>query len=243
MDVLEIKRMGETEDQLWWFQTLRKLVVNQIGNDSPGHFRILDAGCGTGGMLQVFNREFPRSELYGIDLSPDACEIARMKSSATVVQGSVESLPYPDNHFQAVVCLDVLEYDVDPQKILLELERVLCPDGVLVVNVPAYSWMYSYHDIAVGQIRRFDRNDLNALFKATNLTLQFQSYWNTILFPVMVLKRKVLKQNDHSDVEPIPDWINTLLLNLLSLERFFVNRKIPLPFGGSLITTLTKPSL
>jgi len=240
MDPQEVRRMGEIEDQLWWFKTLRNLVVSQLTQNVTQPLRILDAGCGTGGMLHVLSKQFPNADLYGIDLSPEACEIAATKSSANIHQGTVESLPYPDNHFDVVVCLDVLEYDVSPAQVLSEIQRVLSANGILILNVPAFSWMYSYHDIAVGQIRRFNRKDLNDLLKQTTLKLNFQSYWNTILFPLMVFKRKMMKQSSHSDVEPIPNWINSALLTLLTIESFFLNRKIPLPFGGSLITTLRK---
>src|SRR4029078_12981412 len=94
--------------------------------------RILDAGCGTGGMMEVLRREHPAWQISGLDFSPRPTEHTRQRGLTEVTQGSVDALPYADASFDAVVSLDVLYFDgVDEGKAMSEFDRVLKPGGGL----------------------------------------------------------------------------------------------------------------
>jgi ubiquinone/menaquinone biosynthesis C-methylase UbiE len=242
MDNTELQKMATFEDEHWWFKSLREIVISQLRSSSLNPQRILDAGCGSGGMLLQLNKNFPNAELHGIDISETACDWAKSKSNASILRGSVESLPYPNNFFQAVVCLDVLEYDVSASIVLGELTRVLASDGILIINVPAYAWLYSYHDIAVGQVRRFNKTELNRLYESSSVIIRFQSYWNSLLLPFMIIKRKLFKHQAESDVSELPNWLNNIIYKLLGFDRICIRNGIPLKFGGSILTTLKRQS-
>ena len=240
MDHAEIIKMGALEDDHWWFTSLRKIVLNLL--PKPSNPTILDAGCGTGVLLQLIESTNPDSKLFGIDLSPVCCSIAQNKSKAEILVGSIEKLPFPDNKFDIVICLDVLGYFSDPRTAISELVRVLKKDGTLIINVPAFNWLYSYHDIAVGQQRRFNKGELNGLLTRKDLKIKFQTYWNFFLFPVMILKRKLTSNAGQSDVSEMPSWLNMLFKKILNTEINLIKRKISFPFGGSLLTVITKLS-
>lgn len=240
MNHAEIIKMGALEDDHWWFTSLRKIVLNLL--QEPSSPTILDAGCGTGALLKLIENTNPESKLFGIDLSTICCSIAQNKSKAQILVGSIEKLPFPDNKFDIVICLDVLEYFSDPRTAISELVRVLKKDGTLVINVPAFNWLYSYHDIAVGQQRRFNKGELNGLLTRKDLKIKFQTYWNFFLFPIMILKRKLTRNSTQSDVSEMPSFLNTLFKRILNIEINFINRKISFPFGGSLLTIITKLS-
>lgn len=96
--------------------------------------RVLDCGCAFGFMTQKLARRYAVS---GIDLDPAYVERARRRvPGADIRQGSADRLPWPDQHFDAVVCLDVLEHCPDPTAVVAELRRVLRPGGTLVASVP-----------------------------------------------------------------------------------------------------------
>lgn len=240
MDNIEIQKMATSEDDHWWFKNLREIVISQQRSDSLDQQRILDAGCGSGGMLVQLRKNFPNAELHGIDISKISCDWAKRKSNASILHGSVESLPYPNNYFHTVVCLDVLEYDVSVSVVLGELTRVLASNGTLIINVPAYPWLYSYHDIAVGQARRFNKSELNSLLKNISAIVIFQSYWNSLLLPFMIIKRKLFKHQAESDVSNLPKWVNNILYNILGIDRICIRNGIPLIFGSSILTILKK---
>jgi len=96
--------------------------------------RVLDLGCafgyGTARIARYYNTD-------GLDASPDYIRRARRsRSNARFMLGHAERLPYPDDHFDAVVLLDVLEHVTDEQAVVTEIARVLRPGGLLIVSVP-----------------------------------------------------------------------------------------------------------
>jgi SAM-dependent methyltransferase len=234
----EYQALDRLEDSLWWFRGLRGLVLDLLARHRPGPaFALLDAGCGTGGMLAHIAARFPAARLHGLDYAESACALARRKSPAEVRQGSVNELPYAAASFDALVSLDVLDADdVDPPRAVAEFRRVLRPGGIAIVNVAAYQWMLSWHDRAVGQSRRYSRGELRALLAAEGLAPLRSTYWNTLLFPFMVLRRKVFPSGGGgSDVRAWPGPLNALGAGLVAVERGAIRAGVSLPFGGSVL--------
>lgn len=97
------------------------------------HKRILDVGCWTGDIIEVFKE----SSLHGVDISEWAVDKARKKGiDARVIDIEKEELPYDDNFFDVVICSEVLEHIIDQDKILKEIHRVLKPEGVFIATIP-----------------------------------------------------------------------------------------------------------
>lgn len=98
----EVARMDELEGSLWWYRGLRALIIQVLSAHAPDAVDLLDAGCGTGGMLKAIGDAKHGANLNGIDLSAAACAFARRKTGAQVVQGSVDALPFPDGSFDEI---------------------------------------------------------------------------------------------------------------------------------------------
>ena len=239
----EYARLNELEESLWWLLALRRNVITLLGRHARGGpLTLLDAGCGTGGMMKAIAGRFPEAVLYGLDYSQSACALARAKTSAVVLRGSVNELPYADGTFDVIVSLDVLNADgTDPAAAIAEFRRVLQPDGLLILNLAAYQWMLSYHDRAVGQSRRFSLGDVNGLLQQSGLRRLQGTYWNTFLFPLMILRRKVLPApRTGSDVQAIPGPLDALFRHLVSVEGWIIGTGVSLPFGGSVLAVARK---
>ena len=119
--------------------------------------------------------------------------------------------------------------------------RCLAEDGVLVLNLPAYRWLMSRHDAAVYNVRRYTRRGLARLLEASGFRVIHASYWNAVLFPVMVLTRKLLPGGGaESDVGTYPAAIELLCRAATGFERTLLRRGLRLPFGGSVITVAAK---
>jgi SAM-dependent methyltransferase len=234
--------MQEVEDSMWWYEGLHSNVIDAIRSTRRTSGKLLDAGCGTGGMLKVIKRHLPDLELYGTDISEQACEATRNRTGATVSQGSIDALAYGDQSFNVVISCDVLGYPIDVDAAVAGMYRILAPGGTLILNLAAYQWMLSYHDKAVGQVRRFNRKEAIALLRKHGFRIGFASYWNCFLFPLMVLKRKVLPDPGRSDVHRSHPLVEKLFATILATERIFLRNRIPLPFGGSLLIIAHRPS-
>jgi len=245
----EYRRLDEVDESLWWLVGLRRLVVALVSRHCPGSsITILDAGCGTGGMLKQLQEAIPGAQLHGLDFATDACDFARRKTGAEIRSGSVSKLPYPDDRFDLVISLDVLGSDsLDPAEAVREFRRVLRPGGVLLLNLAAYQWLLSYHDRAVSQSRRFTAGGVRGLCQSAGLRVIQLGYWNTLLFPLMVLRRTVWPSlagsgDDQSDVQEMPALVNALFGLPVALERALIRRGVRLPFGGSVIAVARKES-
>lgn len=96
-----------------------------------GGGRILEAGCGTGLILrglQALSRQ-----AVGIDLSSRMLSFAQQRG-LTVIQSTVETLPFPDNTFDTVVSFKVLAHVPEIRATVKELARVTRPGGHLLLE-------------------------------------------------------------------------------------------------------------
>ena len=97
--------------------------------------KILDLGCGTGAILEQIGDTYNSAELYGVDLSENMIEQAkwRLESKATLSTGDAENLPFADNTFDLVCCVESFHHYPNPDKALLEISRILKPNGTLLL--------------------------------------------------------------------------------------------------------------
>lgn len=200
----EYRKLAEVEDRMWYFGALNRRCVYWLQRLLPaGPAKVLDAGCGTGGLIKALQAADPAWDCVGLDFMPVACALARERTGAVIVEGSVLQLPFPDASFDAVVSADVICQVEDRVQALREFARVLKPKGVVVVNVPALMWLWSYHDDTCETKHRYRRSELAAEFAAAGLKVEFATYANLPTLPLLALWRKVWPQtNRTSDVRP-----------------------------------------
>ena len=230
---------------MWWFAATHANLLLQyrrsVHAGKPAS--VLDAGCGTGGLLARFVAPYPVAQALGLDADPHARERAAAKSLRPVCAGSVNNMPFADTRFAAIFSADVLCHaGVDERATLGQFRRCLRDDGVVILNLPAYGWMLSRHDHAVANVRRYTRGDVARMLRDTGFRLIFASYWNTILFPLMVLTRKLLPSRGEptSDVRLYSAPIEALCRAATRIETALMRLGWRLPFGGSLIAVAAK---
>ncbi|MEI8033287.1 MAG: class I SAM-dependent methyltransferase [Chlorobiaceae bacterium] len=233
--------MSSVEESMWWYRTLHQIVANAIKHYADANsITLLDAGCGTGGMLKFIGDRFPSASLYGLELMPEACDVARLKSGADIKSGTIEYIEHSDSFFDVVVSLDVLGYDLDRNLAVSEFNRVLKPGGTLLLNLAAYQWLHSYHDKAVGQKSRFTLRDVNRMLERHGFRKVYGSYWNFLLFPLMVLRRKFVPGGSASDVKPFHPVLDYLFSKTGFIETLILDKGIVVPFGGSVFLVMRK---
>jgi SAM-dependent methyltransferase len=243
MDRAEYLKMHAVEEAMWWYRgchanlltAFRRWAAMQGGP-------VLDAGCGTGGFLRKLVDALPGQTLLGMDIEPVAAELAGAKSGAAICVGSINALPFAANSMAAIFSADVIYHrGVDEARALADLHRCLAPGGVLVLNLPAYNWMTSAHDRAVHTARRYTRSRIEARLRDAGFTRITTSYWNTLLFPLMVLRRKLFTSDETtSDVMVYPAPIEALFRAMMRLENLALRLGLKLPFGGSVLAVAVK---
>lgn len=245
----EYALMRQVEDSYWWYTVLRESVAAEVkarlaGKNDP---RILDAGCGTGGMMEVLRRENPSCQISGLDFSRQAIEHTRQRGLADLTQGSVDALPFPDATFDAVVSLDVLYFEgVDEVKAMSEFQRVLKPGGALVLNLPAFEVLRGEHDVAVSGVRRYTPSRVREMLAQCKLEPVRVHCWNFFLFfPILCWRifSRMRRLNNpvraKSDLSMPPDFLNAALTALARVDMA-VCRAIHSPLGTSVQAVATK---
>lgn len=238
------------EKSHWWFRWRYELITGLVGAlNPPPNFRILDAGCGTGQMLEHLTRF---GHTVGIDSSPEAIHFAASREVDRLVLGSIFDLPFAPESFDCVLSLDVIEHVDDDRQLVRHLYSVVKPGGYLIVTVPAFEALWSEHDEVNWHKRRYRAGQLDQLLRETGLEIERITYCNTVLFaPILAarkfknLKNRVRPRRDvaavpDSDLNELPRPLNEGLFRLMQAERRFMARR-DLPFGVSLLAIGRKP--
>lgn len=228
--------MADVEDVMWYRRALHRNVCSAVATVAPAGAAVLDAGCGTGGLLRALRMARRDWRLAGLDASPLACELTRERTGALVLAGSVERMPFGTGTFAVVTSCDVLCQVDDPGRALAELRRVVRPGGALVLTMPACPWMSSADDRQVGKLRRSTRGELADLLRAAGWRPQVLTYWNLLPFPLAVVRRQVLPAaGDGSDVRLYPSWVEGTFDAMMKLEHRWISAGHTLPCGSSLL--------
>lgn len=250
MEFEEYKIMYEAEDAHWWYRGLRGAIFTMLRLDKQrGHNpAILDAGCGTGGVLEgLRNAGFPEAE--GFDYSETALLFCRERGLVHVRQGSIMDIPYPDESFDIAISCDVLNDGglPDDNAGIHELYRVLKPGGRLFLNLPALPILRSEHDRATSVVRRYTRAGINRQLQAEGFVVRRASYRNMFLLPVVLAVRLLKKEKPEdldkparSDIVVPAAPINAVLSAIVGLEQLLLTR-FNLPIGSSVSVVAVKP--
>ena len=242
MDKQEYRIMRATEDWHWWFKGMERIVRTVLDKfySRRAGLRILDAGCGSGGMMGLLKGY---GTVTGLDLSPWALELAAERGERTLVRGSITRLPFVSGSFDLVTTFDVVcvlgEEDIAA---LTDFHRVLAPGGRLLIRVPACSWLRGAHDVAVDVRRRYSTRSLAGRLKEAGFVLDLASYANFWMFPVAALKRwseRFLPHRSGSDLNWDPGRLNPMLTAILGSEAGGVVRRV-VPIGLSVIALARK---
>lgn len=225
---------------MWWTRALRRNLIAAADIRAPEPAaRLLDAGCGTGGLLAALVGARSAAASFGIDRDGLAARLARDKSRRPTTQASVDDLPFRDGAFDLIFSADVLCHrGVRVERALSEMRRCLRPGGTLIVNLPAYQWLYSAHDRAVDNVRRFGRGEVVRLLAGAGFAAIRASYWNTLLFPLMVLRRLL---PGGGEVGLLPGPVERLFDAVAAVESGLLRSGLRLPFGGSILSVGTRP--
>ena len=228
------------EDRRHWYFRGRLAVLLAVLERivPPPPRRLLEIGCGTGNVLEALARF---GDAVGVEYDP-ALRAVGQAAGLDVRAGALpDAIPIADAWADVVLLLDVIEHVDDDLAALRAARRVLRPGGVMLITVPAYRWLWSGHDVALGHRRRYTAGTLRAVVGAAGLSPAHVGYFNTLLFPVIAGVRLVKRamgggaHDLHRPAEPL----NRALTAVFAFERHVALRP-GLPFGSSLLAVATR---
>lgn len=242
----EYRAMFDLEERLWWYVGMREIIASIIdrGIGKLHAPRLLDIGCGTGFTLQWLKKQLGADEAFGIDYSPLAAKLWKLREFQTGAIASGDRLPFGSNEFDLVTCFDVIyQFDAEgAQCAIAEFHRVLKPGGWLLIREPAYDWMRGAHDLAVATRHRYTRKELLELLRSEGLSIRRATYANALLFFAAVPHRLLskMKGGEESDVRPAPRFVNSAFGAALKMEARLI-KFLSFPFGLSVFALAQKP--
>jgi SAM-dependent methyltransferase len=250
MEKFEYANMFNFESDMWWYKGLRDLLFFYIKKYSNNDIntKILDAGCGTGKNLEVFNLNGYKA--YGLDFSEEAINFCKKRNLNNVLFGDICNIPFQEKYFDILICMDVLGNlgNNETEKAIKEFRRVLKDDGIAIINCAALEIFRSQHDDVIHTKKRFSKKDLEIEFKKSNFIILKSSYRVFFLsFPILIVKmiKRIFRSKNKppsSDQWMPPALINNLLFKIQYAENKLIKR-FNLFFGSSVFLIVKKQNI
>lgn len=244
----EYNSMAECEKEMWWFKCLHEITLEKIEKLSSKEAKILDAGCGTGGMLNyLYTHGF--TNITGFDLSPDAIEHAKKNTDLQVELLSILECDkfYAKNSFDIIICNDILVLlpGNDDKIAFNKLISLLKPGGFLLMNFAVGKLFSGTHDVACEMVKRYSKNLIIKLVDGSEAKIEELIYWPFLLSPLILLVRLyqrfklILYKNKEfeSDVKLPPQTLNNIFY---SVTRFETKRMPVKPWGSSIFAVMSR---
>ncbi len=225
----------------WWFVGRRKLlhsILISLGVSKSSV--VLEVGCGTGANLSALGS----AGLYaiGLDRSPYALTLARRKEEHPLLAGDLNNLPVKANSVGLIIAMDILEHLDDDRSGINESYRILKRNGLFILTVPAFKFLWGIQDRVTGHKRRYTKKQIVNRLKGMGFEILKSSYFNFLLFfPILIARWtiRLFRLQIESENEINSPLINLLLKTLFSVEIHFL-KYFSFPFGVSIFCIARK---
>ena len=184
--------LAEVEPQHFWFGERNRLILStmrEVLGQLAGR-AVLDIGCGTGFVTAALERA--GMDTWGLDMNLAGLRHARVRVRGPLLCEDAARVPFTGQFDVSMLC-DVIEHTPDDGVVLREAVHALKPGGAVVVTVPAHPFLWSTLDDASGHKRRYTRATLASAMAEAGLRVRVVRYFNTVLFPVQVLQRLLMR--------------------------------------------------
>lgn len=241
MENYQYQKMSKLEKTHWWFCGRRAIIKDIIIKYSKKINIILEVGSGTGGNLEMLSL-FGKVKSFETNLK--ALEISKKgnnKNIETIYGSCPDEIPFEYEKFDLICMLDVLEHIKEDKTTLEKLSKKLSKEGLLIITVPAYQWLWSEHDKVNHHFRRYNKKAIIKIIKNNYKVLKI-SYFNFFLFPIALIFRilDIVKSKYNEDATNQPGRIINSILRLIFLSEKYLLRFSNLPFGLSILIVLKK---
>lgn len=215
----------------------------------PDRPRVLEIGCGNGGMLAVLAAACPGARVVGMDLFGEGLQ--GVGRPAALVRADAVAPPFRAA-FDLVGLFDVIEHVPDDLTVLRQARALLAPGGWLVLTVPGHPALWSYADEASSHFRRYTRSGLERLLAEAGYVADYVTHFMTAVAPLVWLHRRLApvaarvsgRAAGHGALARaelrVPGPLNRLLGLACAPERALIERRWRLPIGTS-IAALARP--
>lgn len=234
---------SDLADKSFWAIGRAEIISWALRRYAPTAGKVLEVGCGTGGVLAHLERAFPTTELTGAEaLLPGLRAASQRLSRTQLLQCDATALPF-DAEFDAVGAFDVIEHIKQDEAVIRGMAAALAPGGVVLITVPQHPFLYGPADVAAMHERRYTASGLKARLRAAGLTPLCVTSFVSVLFPAMAAVRLVAKYRggSYDSAEEFKiGALNGVFKRVMDIERWSIALGVRWPFGGSLLAVARK---
>lgn len=250
MNEIEYERMYRAEGHHWWYVALHDLIISCVRLEAQGRGRldILDAGCGTGRLMELME---PFGEVTGFDHSPLALRFCGQRGLENTFSADLNSADLGHDRYDLITSIDVLNHLAvqDEFVILRSFRNALKPGGCLILNLVAFESLRSTHDIAVHTRHRYRRSEVMQLLRLAGFQVELLSYRPCLPFPAVAIYRALRRfTTDISEPERVASdvglpnpLLNRIMLTACRAENELLLHGLRLPFGTSVFAVARRP--
>ena len=232
----EYSKLSQIEKRHWFYSGKREIVRDWIWRykAKSKKLKLLDCGAGGGAFASEMSVDL---QVTAMDDHEESLGLLRASlPPEAVVRGECTKIPFPDDSFDIVTALDVLEHISDDRTAVSEMIRVLKPGGLLVLTVPALMSLWSDWDVSLHHQRRYRKDNLLRLMDVSVIRHIHAAYINVLAVPAIWLVRKARSLGLGVRVRA-EDWVPPRALNavLRFLFVFLGKSQLRFPFGVGLL--------
>jgi len=219
----------------------RKIAFDSIRNKLVKAARYLDAGCSCGYMLEDVCKMVPGIEAIGTDyFSAGLAKCHARLSDIPLFQMDLLDCRFPDNLFDAVTCLNVLEHIQDDTGVLKQLFRIMRPAGRLAVTVPMGRSLYDIYDQVHYHVRRYEIGELLDKVRSAGFKVIKYNHFGVFVYPAFYLVKSLNRLKLRSAAEEdkklivfnqIKDTSRSFLMEKFSDIEYYLGKYVRYPVG------------
>jgi SAM-dependent methyltransferase len=233
---------ARTYREHWWWRAREAILLDILrGLSLSHHLDVLDVGCGDAVSFPVLS-EF--GTVRGIEVDETLLDPSgpyRDRISTRLLGDPIYS--DPEWTFDLITALDVIEHIEDDRAAVASMVSMLRPDGLMILTVPAFELLWDHHDDINHHFRRYTVSKLRSVLEGQGLkVLQLRYAFRSLFLPKLVVRLVNLSRFTKVAQHGIPaDPINKFMCSLCLAEDRLL-RRVPIPFGTSVLAVLHKPA-
>lgn len=192
---------GYYENGSWGQKLWHNLKLQAIKSVLPDKvLTFLDVGCADGYFLNRIAGFLPKTQVYGIDISPKLIKAAKKKyPKINFKVADAHKLPFKEKTFDLIICTETLDHTYKPEQVLLEIKRVLKKTGKIILELDSGSLLFRLVFIVWinflrgkvwqnAHLHQLNVKRLEMLFKKTGLTIERKKIFRLGMAVIFILK-------------------------------------------------------
>jgi SAM-dependent methyltransferase len=226
----------------------RSYAMGQLAKHVGERSVILEVGCSSGYLLLELRRRFQSALVIGSDSIAWLHRVSHRVPGVPLLRFDLTACPLPDATVDAVVALNVLEHIADDFQAMRHIARILRPNGIAVIELPAGPHLYDSYDRSLNHFRRYSMKDAKTLVGRAGLSVLRASHIGASAYPAFALLKQIRRL--------LGSQISNLTTTRLAIERtrrsrglawclameLAIGRVISYPFGIRCVLTCQKPA-